>query len=40
MAEGIMGAFAWVIEIVLPSIASHDYVREYDLYRRTGVRKY
>ena len=34
------GAPDWVIEIVSPSTASHDYVRKYDLYKRTGVREY
>lgn len=34
------GAPDWVIEIVSPSTASHDYVRKFELYKRTGVREY
>ena len=30
----------WVIEIVSASTACHDYVRKYELYKRTGVRQY
>ena len=29
-----------MIEIVSPSTASHDYVRKFELYKRTGVREY
>ncbi len=34
------GAPDWIIEIVSPSSASHDYVRKFDLYKRAGVREY
>lgn len=38
--SGCTGAPDWIIEIVSPSTASHDYVRKLNLYIDTGVREY
>ena len=38
--EGIIGAPDWVIEIVSPGNAKHDYIRKLELYTRAGVREY
>ncbi|GAW29147.1 MULTISPECIES: Uma2 family endonuclease [unclassified Carboxydocella] len=38
--KGCLGAPDWIIEVVSPSHASHDYVRKLNLYERFGVREY
>lgn len=38
--KGCLGAPDWIIEVVSPSLASHDYVRKLNLYERFGVREY
>ena len=38
--KGCRGAPDWIIEIVSPSTASHDYIRKLALYEKHGVREY
>ena len=38
--RGCTGAPDWIIEIVSPSISSHDYVMKLNLYADAGVREY
>lgn len=38
--RGCTGAPDWIIEIVSPSNASHDYIRKLNLYADAGVREY
>jgi Uma2 family endonuclease len=38
--KGCIGAPDWIIEIISPSSASHDYVRKFVLYNKAGVREY
>lgn len=38
--RGCSGAPDWVVEIISPSNASHDYVRKLNLYLTAGVREY
>ncbi|MCI8731341.1 MAG: Uma2 family endonuclease [Lachnospiraceae bacterium] len=38
--RGCSGAPDWVIEIISPSTASHDYIRKLKLYSDAGVREY
>ena len=38
--KGCVGAPDWIIEIVSPSSASHDYFRKLHLYQANGVREY
>ena len=38
--RGCSGAPDWVIEIISPSTASHDYIRQLKLYSDAGVREY
>lgn len=38
--RGCTGAPDWIIEIVSPSTASHDYIRKLNLYAEAGVREY
>lgn len=38
--QGCTGAPDWIIEIVSPGNANHDYVRKLNLYADTGVREY
>lgn len=38
--HGCTGAPDWIIEIISPSTASHDYVRKLNLYMDAGVREY
>ena len=38
--RGYTGAPDWIIEIVSPSTASHDYIRKLNLYAGAGVREY
>ncbi|MDR0221090.1 MAG: Uma2 family endonuclease [Lachnospiraceae bacterium] len=38
--DGCHGAPDWVIEIISPSTASHDYLRKAALYSNAGVREY
>jgi len=38
--KGCVGAPDWIIEIVSPSSASHDYFRKLHLYQVSGVREY
>ena len=38
--KGCIGAPDWIIEIVSPSSASHDYFRKLHLYQANGVREY
>lgn len=38
--RGCTGAPDWIIEIISPSTASHDYVRKLNLYADAGVREY
>ena len=38
--KGCSGAPDWIIEIVSPSNAGHDYVRKLNLYMDAGVREY
>ena len=38
--KGAIGAPDWIIEIVSPSSASHDYFRKLHLYQANGVREY
>lgn len=38
--RGCTGAPNWIIEIVSPSTASHDYIRKLNLYAEAGVGEY
>lgn len=38
--RGCNGAPDWIIEIVSPGTASHDYIRKLGLYEAAGVREY
>ena len=38
--RGCTGAPDWIIEIVSPSTASHDYIRKLKLYADAGVKEY
>lgn len=38
--HGCSGAPDWIIEIISPSTASHDYVRKLNLYLNAGVKEY
>lgn len=38
--RGCSGAPDWIIEIISPSTASHDYIRKLNLYADAGVREY
>ena len=38
--RGCSGAPDWIIEIVSPSTASHDYIYKLNLYAKAGVREY
>lgn len=38
--KGCTGAPDWIIEIISPGNASHDYVTKLNLYAETGVREY
>ena len=38
--RGCSGAPDWIIEVVSPSNASHDYIRKLNLYEEAGVREY
>lgn len=38
--RGCTGAPNWIIEIVSPSTASHDYIRKLNLYAEAGVEEY
>ncbi len=38
--RGCTGAPDWIIEIVSPSTASHDYIRKLNLYADAGVQEY
>lgn len=38
--RGCTGAPDWIIEIISPSTASHDYIRKLNLYADAGVREY
>lgn len=38
--QGCTGAPDWIVEIVSPSTASHDYIRKLNLYANAGVREY
>ena len=38
--RGYTGAPDWIIEIVSPSTASHDYIRKLKLYADAGVKEY
>lgn len=38
--RGCVGAPDWIIEIVLPSNTTHDYVKKLGLYLKAGVREY
>lgn len=38
--RGCTGAPDWIIEIVSPSTASHDYIRKLNLYTNAGVKEY
>ena len=38
--RGCSGAPDWIIEIISPSTASHDYVRKLNLYLDAGVKEY
>ncbi len=38
--RGCTGAPDWIIEIISPGTASHDYIRKLNLYADAGVREY
>lgn len=38
--RGCTGAPDWIIEIISPSTASHDYIYKLNLYAKAGVREY
>lgn len=38
--KGCKGAPDWIIEIISPNTASHDYIRKLNLYQTAGVREY
>lgn len=38
--RGCSGAPDWIIEIISPSTASHDYVRKLNIYLNAGVKEY
>lgn len=38
--RGCTGAPNWIIEIISPSTASHDYIRKLNLYAEAGVEEY
>jgi Uma2 family endonuclease len=38
--KGCHGAPDWIIEIISPSTASHDYLKKLNLYKDAGVREY
>lgn len=38
--QGCTGAPDWIIEIISPGTASHDYIRKLNLYANAGVREY
>jgi len=38
--KGCSGAPDWIIEIVSPSNASHDYITKLNMYHNAGVREY
>ncbi len=38
--RGCKGAPDWIIEIVSPTTASHDYIRKLNIFRKAGVRLY
>lgn len=38
--RGCTGAPDWIIEIISPSTASHDYIRKLNLYADAGVQEY
>lgn len=38
--KGCTGAPDWIIEIISPSTASHDYIYKLNLYAKAGVREY
>lgn len=38
--RGCTGAPDWIIEIISPTTASHDYIRKLNLYADAGVREY
>ena len=38
--RGCTGAPDWIVEIISPSTASHDYIRKLNLYADAGVREY
>lgn len=38
--RGCSGAPDWIIEIISPSTASHDYIRKLNLYADAGVKEY
>jgi len=38
--KGCNGAPDWIVEIISPSTASHDYINKLSLYKTTGVREY
>ena len=38
--KGCSGAPDWIMEIVSPSTASHDYIYKLNLYAKAGVREY
>jgi len=38
--KGCSGAPDWIIEIVSPGNAAHDYIRKLNLYKDAGVREY
>ena len=38
--KGCHGAPDWIIEIISPSTASHDYIYKLNLYAKAGVREY
>lgn len=38
--RGCTGAPDWVIEVISPGTASHDYIRKLNLYADAGVREY
>ncbi len=38
--RGCTGAPDWIVEIISPSTASHDYIYKLNLYAKAGVREY
>ena len=38
--RGCTGAPDWIVEIISPTTASHDYIRKLNLYADAGVREY